>query len=143
MSDESRDHVRRAHLKDHGVRPCSWELVRTEIFVAERVLLSDLVAFQNSRMTRSTTYAVKLENSTEYLAHDFGRQLDPKRACHSVASQVPVLGPAIDVDSPWVREHVGLLYSAVSIEEGVDVWGNIRLGLHEQGQQIHVGPWRV
>jgi hypothetical protein len=120
MSDESRDNKRRAHLKDQGVRPCSREVVRTEIFVAERVLLGDLVAFQSARKARSTTYAVKLKHSTEYLAHDFGRQLDPKGACHSVASQVAVLGLAMDVDSIWVREHMGLIYIAVKSEEHPD-----------------------
>jgi hypothetical protein len=54
------------------------------------------------------------------LAHDFGRQLYPKGACHSVASQVAVLGLSINVDSVWVREHMGLLYIAVRFEEYAD-----------------------
>jgi hypothetical protein len=90
--------------------------------MAESVLLSDLVAFQSARKARSTAYAVKLKHSTEYLAHDFGRQLNPKRARHSVASQVAVLGLATDVDSPWVTEHIGLLHITISIEDHADRW---------------------
>ena len=116
MSDEFRDNIRRAHLKGHGVWPCSREVVRTEIFVTKCVLLSDLVAFQSSGKAWHTTYAFKLKHSTENLAHDFGRQLDPKGACHSVASQVAVLGLAMDVDSLWVGENMGLLYKPINIE---------------------------
>jgi hypothetical protein len=140
MSDASRDNLRRAHLKDHGVWPCSRELVRTEIFVTERVHLANLVAFQSSSEAWSTTYAVKLKHSTEDLAHDFGRQLNPKGACHSVTSQVVVLEFAIDVDGLWIGEHMGLLYIQINIEEHTDGSGNLHLGWHEQGQQIHVAP---
>jgi hypothetical protein len=55
-------------------------------------------------------YAVKLKHSTEYLTHDFRRQLYAKGACHPVSSQVAALGLAMDVDSIWVREYMGLLY---------------------------------
>lgn len=114
VSNESRDNIRRAHLKNHGIWPGSWELVHTEIFVAESVLLSDFVAPQSARKAWSTAYAVKLKHSTEYLAHDFGRQFNPQRARHSVASQVAVLGLAADVDTTWVTEHIGLLHITIS-----------------------------
>jgi len=140
MSDESRDNIRRTHLKGHGVWPSGRELVRTEIFVTECVHLGDLVALQISGKAWSTTNAVKLEHSTKNLAHDFGRQLDPKGACHSVASQVVVLELAMDVDGPWIGEHMGLLYILINIEEHADDSGNSHLGWHERGQQIHVAP---
>jgi hypothetical protein len=140
MSDESRDNIRRAHLKSHSVWPCSRDLVRTEIFVTECVHLGDLVAFQSSGESWSATYAVELKHSTENLAHDFGRQLDPKGACHSVASQVVVLQLAMDVDGLWIGEHMGLLYTPINIEEHTDGSGNLHLGWHKQGQQIHVAP---
>jgi hypothetical protein len=95
-------------------------LVRTEIFVTKRVHLSDLVAFQSSGEAWSTTYAVKLKHSTENLAHDFSRQLDPKGACHSIASQVVVLELAMDVDGLWIGEHMRLLYIPINIEEHTD-----------------------
>jgi hypothetical protein len=146
ISDESRDNVRRAHLKNHGVWPCSRELVRTEVFVTECVHLGDLVAFQSSGEAwfvikpNPTTYAVKLKHSTKNLAHDFGRQLDSKGACHSVTSQVLVPGLAMNVDSPWIGEHMGLLYTPINIEEHTDGSKYLHLGWHKQGQQIHVAP---
>lgn len=117
MLDESRDNIRRAHLKNHRVWPCSWELVRIEILGTECVYFGDLVTFQYSSSAWSTTYAVKLEHCTENLTHDFGRQLDPKRACHSIASQVSVLGLTADVDGPWIGEHMGLICILINIEE--------------------------
>lgn len=138
MLDESRDNIRRAHLKDHRVWPCSWELVRIEILGTECVHLGDLVAFQSSGEAWSTTYAVKLKHSTENLAHDLGRQLDPKGACHTIASQVSVLGLTADVDGPRVGEHMGLIYILINIEEHSDCSENLHLGWHEQGQQILV-----
>jgi len=128
MSGKSRDNIWRAHLKGHGVWPCSWEMVRTEILVTECVLLGDLVAFQSSSEARSTAHALKLKNSTENLAHNFGRQLDPKGACHSVASQVSVLGLTTDVNGLWIGEHMGLLYILFNIEEHTDGSGNLHLG---------------
>jgi hypothetical protein len=122
LSDESCDNKRRAHLKNHGIWPRSRKLVRANIFETERVLLSDLVAFQSARKTRSTTYAVKLKHGTEYLAHNLGRQINTKGARHSVASQVAVLGLATDVDSLWITEHIGLLYIAISFEGYADSW---------------------
>jgi hypothetical protein len=130
MSDVSHDNIRRAHLKGHGVWPCSRELVPTKIFVTECVHLGDLVAFQSSGEAWSTTYAVKFKHSTENLAHDFGRQLDSKGACHSVASQVVVLEFAMDVDSRWIGEHMRLLYIPINIEEHTDGSGNLHLGWH-------------
>ena len=76
--------------------------------MTERVHFGDLVAFQSSGEAWCTTYAVKLKHSTENLAHDFGRQLDSKGACHPVASQVVVLEFAMDVDSLWIGEYMGL-----------------------------------
>lgn len=143
MSDESRHNIQQAHLKCHGVWPCSRELVRTEEFGTKCIHLGDLVAFQSSGEARSATYAVKLKHSTENLAHDFGRQLDPKGACHSVTSQVVALQIAIDVDRLWIGEHVGLLYIPINIREQTDGLGNLHLGWHEQGQQIHVALWRL
>ena len=140
MSDESRENIWQAHLKGHGVWPCSRKLVRTEIFVTKCVLLGDLVAFQSSGEAWSTTYAVKLKHSTENLAHDFGRQLDPQGACHSITSQVVALQIAMDVDGLWIGEHMGLLYIPINIEEYTDGSRNLHLGWHEQGQQIHVAP---
>lgn len=139
-SDESRDNIRQAHLKYHGVWPCSRKLVRTEIFSTECVHLGDLVAFQSPGEAWSATYAVKLEHGTENLAHDFGRQLDPEGACHSVTSQVVVLQLAIYVDGLWIGEHMGLLYIPINIKEQTDNLGNLHLGWHEQGQQIRVAP---
>ncbi len=140
MSDVSCDNIRGAHLKGHGVWPCSRELVPSEIFETECVHLGDLVAFQSSGEARSTTYAVKFKHSTENLAHDFGRQLDPKGARHSVASQVVILELAMDVDGLWIGEHMGLLYIPINIVEHTDGSGNLHLGWLEQGQQIHVAP---
>jgi hypothetical protein len=140
QTNSRNDLIRRAHLKGHGVWPCSRKLVRAEILVTEGVHLRDLVAFQTSREAWCATYAVKLKHRTEHLAHDFGRQLDPKRACHSVASQVAALQLAMDVHCLWIGEHIGLLYIPIDIEEHTDDSGNLHLGWHEQGQQIHVAP---
>jgi hypothetical protein len=116
MSDESRDSIRQAHLKCQGVWPCSRELIRAEIFGTKCVHLGDLVAFQSSGEAWSATYAVKLKHSTENLAHDFSRQIDPKGACHSVTSQVVVLQLAIDVDGLRIGEHMGLSYIPINIK---------------------------
>ena len=86
MLNKPRDDIRRAHLKNHGIWPCSRELILADIFETERVLLSDLVAFQNARRFWSTTYALKLKHGTEYLAHDLSCQINTKGACYSVAS---------------------------------------------------------
>jgi hypothetical protein len=83
-------------------------VIRTEIFMAERVLLGDLVAFQLARKARSATQSVKLKYGAEHLAHDLRRQLDPEGAGNAISGQVAILVLAIDVDVPWVREHVGL-----------------------------------
>ena len=110
--DESREKIRwgaRAHLKYHGIRPCSREVVPTEIFVTERVHLANLVAFELARMARPATQAVKLEHGTEHLAHNLRRNSNSKGAGNSVPGQVAVLGLTIDVDGPWLGEHVGLL----------------------------------
>lgn len=108
--------------------------------MTECVHLGDLVAFQSSSESWSTTYAVKLKHSTENLAHDFGRQLDPKGACHSVASQIVGLQLTLDVDGLRIGEHMGLLYTPIDIKEHTDGSENLHLGWHEQGQQIHVAP---
>ena len=83
-------------------------MIRTEVFVTERVLLGDLVALQRARETWPATDALKLKYSTQHLAHDLRRQLNTKGTGNAIPSQVPVLRLAIDVHSPWVREHVRL-----------------------------------
>jgi hypothetical protein len=140
MLNKPRDDIRRAHLKNHGIWPCSRELVRIEKFVTESVHLGDLVTFQSSGKAWSTTYAVKLKHSTQNLAHDFRRQFDPKGACHTVTSQVVILELTMDVDGPWTGEHMGLTYIPINIEWYTNRSGNLHLGWHEQGQQIHAAP---
>jgi hypothetical protein len=96
------------HLEGHRVRPRSREVVRAKVLMAERVLLSDLVAFERARRRGPTAYVVELEHSTEHLAHDLRRQLDAERAGDSVTGQVTLLGLAIHVNGRWIREHAGL-----------------------------------
>jgi len=78
--------------------------------MAKRIHLADLVAFQRARKARPATHAIELEHSPEHLTHDLRRRLNTKRAGNPVASQVAGFGLAIDVDSRWVREYVGLLF---------------------------------
>jgi hypothetical protein len=85
--------------------------------VAERVFWRDLVTSESARRGGATANAVKLKHSTEYLAHDFRRQLDAKRAGDSVAGQVTSLGFAIHVNGRWVREDIGLSGCSVPMSE--------------------------
>lgn len=130
-----------AHLEDQSIRPCRREVVRIEIFVAERPLPFHLVAFESARKAWSTTYPIELEDGTEHLAHNFGRQLYAKGAGCSISGQVAVPGFALNVDSCWVREHIGLLLSAiVNAKEHVNGFGDLHHGLHLRGQQTHAAP---
>jgi hypothetical protein len=53
-------------------------VIRTDIFVSERVLFSDLVPFQLAREAWAATNPVKLKYSMQNLAHDLRRQLKTK-----------------------------------------------------------------
>ena len=127
-------------MDEHAIRPWRRQVVRAEIFVAERVLLIDYVAFQRARKARSTTQSVNLEYGTEYLAHNLRRQLNTKGTSNSVPDQVAVLGLAIGVDTGRVGEHVRLLCLTICTEEHAERWGNIRHCWHVQGRLIHVAP---
>ena len=100
----------RTHLEDQLGWPCSRKVVCTEVFEAERVFFGDLVALQLARLAWSAAHMVKLEYSTEDLAHNLRRQLDPERPGNSIPGQVAILGLPIDVDGVRVREHMGLGY---------------------------------
>jgi hypothetical protein len=115
-------------------------VVRIEIFVAERPLPFHLVAFESARKAWSAAYPIELEHSPENLPHNFGRQLDAKGAGCSVSGQIAVPGFALDVDSCWVMEHIGLLYATVNAKEHAKDFGDLHHGLHLRGQQTHAAP---
>ncbi len=95
-------------MEDHSIWPRGGEVVSAKVFVPQRVLCGDLVAFQVAREASSPAHAVKLEHSAEHLAHDLRRQLDPKRAGDAVAGEIAISRLAFHIDRVRGREHVGL-----------------------------------
>jgi hypothetical protein len=97
-----------AYLKDHRIWPRGGAEVNVEVLVPQRVLCGNLIPVQLAHEARCPAYIVTLEHSTEHLAHDLRRQLDPKRTIDAVAGEVEIFRLAIHIHRVWVWEHAGL-----------------------------------
>jgi hypothetical protein len=94
-----------AYLEDHRTWPRGGERVSAEIFVPQRVLRVDLVAFQAALEALSPAHTTQHGHGAEHLAQDLCRQLGSERASDAVIGEVRL---SAQIDRTWVWEHVWL-----------------------------------